>query len=250
MNLPLTDAECERYHRQIILPNWGKEGQKKVKEAVVFIAGAGGLGSPVSIYLAAAGVGKLRICDDGEPELSNLNRQILHTDGDIGKNKTFSARETLEKVNPHVRVESLPTRIVRESVGDLVGDAVIIVDCMDNFPTRHILNEYAVKKRIPFVHGGVSGMCGQITFIQSPETPCLHCIFPGSPPREVFPVVGATPGVIGTLEALEVLKFITGIGENLKGRLLIWDGERMIFEQVHVNNDPLCPVCGHEKSGG
>jgi adenylyltransferase/sulfurtransferase len=244
MSLTLTEAEYQRYHRQIILPGWGVEGQEKVKEAVVFIAGAGGLGSPVAIYLAAAGVGRIRICDDSEPEISNLNRQILHTDADIGKKKALSAKEMLNKVNPHVKIEPLPFRIERENVDELIGDARIIIDCMDNFPTRHILNEYAVRKRMPFVHGGVIGMCGQITFIHSPETPCLHCIFPGSPPREVFPVVGATPGVIGTLEALEVLKYITGIGENLKGRLLIWDGERMEFQEIAIKKYPNCPVCG------
>jgi adenylyltransferase/sulfurtransferase len=244
MSLTLTEAEYQRYHRQIILPGWGVEGQEKVKEAVVFIAGAGGLGSPVAIYLAAAGVGRIRICDDSEPEVSNLNRQILYTDADIGKKKVLSAQEMLYGVNLHVRVEALPFRIERENVDELIGDARIIIDCMDNFPTRHILNEYAVRKRMPFVHGGVIGMCGQITFIHSPETPCLHCIFPGSPPREVFPVVGATPGVIGTLEALEVLKYITGIGENLKGRLLIWDGERMEFQEIAIKKYPNCPVCG------
>jgi len=244
MSLPLTEEENQRYHRQIILPGWGEEGQEKVKEAVVFIAGAGGLGSPVAIYLAAAGVGRIRICDHSEPELSNLNRQILHTDRDIGKKKAISAQETLREINPHVQVEPLPVFIERENIDILVGDAQIIIDCMDNFPTRHVLNECAVRKGIPFVHGGVIGMCGQITFIHTPQTPCLKCIFPGSPPREVFPIVGATPGVIGTLQAVEALKFITGIGENLKGRLLIWDGERMVFQEIVINKYPNCPVCG------
>jgi adenylyltransferase/sulfurtransferase len=244
MSLPLTEAEYQRYHRQIILPSWGVEGQSKVKEAVVFIAGAGGLGSPVAIYLAAAGVGRIRICDYSEPELSNLNRQILHTDQDIGKNKAISAQEMLREVNPHVKVEPLPYRIERENIDELVGDAQIIIDCMDNFPTRHILNECAVRRRMPFIHGGVIGMCGQITFIHTPETPCLNCIFPSSPPREVFPIVGATPGVIGTLEALEALKYITGIGETLKGRLLVWDGEKMEFQQITIKKYPNCPVCG------
>jgi len=183
MSLPLTEEENQRYHRQIILPGWGEEGQEKVEEAVVFIAGAGGLGSPVAIYLAAAGVGRIRICDHSEPELSNLNRQILHTDSDIGKKKAISAQETLREINPHVQVEPLPVFIERENIDILVGDAGIIIDCMDNFPTRHVLNECAVRKGIPFVHGGVIGMCGQITFIHTPQTPCLKCIFPGSPPR-------------------------------------------------------------------
>jgi adenylyltransferase/sulfurtransferase len=244
MSLQLTEEENQRYNRQIILPDWGAAGQKKIKAAVVFIAGAGGLGSPVAIYLAAAGVGRMRICDDGEPELSNLNRQILHTDTDIGKNKAFSARETLREINLLVKVEPLPYRIERKNIDDLVGDAQIIMDCMDNFPTRHVLNECAVRKGIPFIHGGVIGMCGQITFIHTPETPCLRCIFPCSPPRGLFPIVGATAGVIGALEALEALKYITGIGNNLKGRMLIWDGERMEFHQVSINKYPNCPVCG------
>jgi adenylyltransferase/sulfurtransferase len=243
MNLQLTEEEKQRYNRQIILPSWGVEGQKKVKKAVVFIAGAGGLGSPVAIYLAAAGIGTIRICDNSEPELSNLNRQILHTDRDIGKKKAISAQETLYTINPYVLVEPLPVLIEKENVDSLVGDAQIIVDCMDNFPTRHILNECAVRKGIPFVHGGVIGMCGQITFIHTPQTPCLKCIYPGSPPRTLFPVVGATPGVIGTLQALEVLKFIIGIGENLKGRLLVWDGERMVFEEIRIKKHSDCPVC-------
>ena len=244
MSPPLTEKDRRRYHRQMILPCWGEEGQKKVKGSVVFIAGAGGLGSPAAIYLACAGVGRLRICDDGEPELSNLNRQILHGDGDIGRKKVASAREMLGRVNPEVTVEPFPQRICRENVGDLVGDAHLIIDCLDNFSTRHVLNEYAVQNRLPLVHGGVIGMCGQVTFIHTPETPCLYCIFPGCPPREVFPVVGVTPGVIGTLEAMEALKYITGIGENLKGRLLIWDGERMDFQQIPLKKYSGCPVCG------
>ena len=242
----LTDEERERYGRQIILPGWGEEGQEKVKQATVFIAGAGGLGSPVSIYLAAAGVGRLRICDFGEPELSNLNRQIMHCDEDIGKNKAHSAKETLSIINPHVEVEHLSDKIEKENVSQLVGDAQIIVDCMDNFPTRHILNEHAVKAGLPFVHAGVFGMSGQITFIHTPETPCLYCTFPGSPPSEVFPIVGATAGVIGTLEALEALKYLTGKGDLLKNRMLFWDGELMNFHEITLQKDPKCTVCGNK----
>ena len=240
----LTEEEKTRYDRQILLPGWGEKGQEKVKQATVFIAGAGGLGSPVSIYLAAAGVGRLRICDFGEPEPSNLNRQILHTEEDIGKNKSLSAKETICKINPKVKVENLSDKIDKENISQLVGNAQIIVDCMDNFPTRHVLNEHAVKAGLPFVHAGVSGMSGQITFIHAPETPCLHCTFPGSPPSEVFPIVGATAGVIGTLEALEVLKYLTSKGELLKNRMLFWDGELMNFHEITLQKDPKCPVCG------
>ena len=245
-HIVLTDEDKTRYNRQIILSGWGEEGQKKVKQATVFIAGAGGLGSPVAIYLAAAGVGRLRICDFGEPELSNLNRQILHNKEDIGKNKALSAKETIAKINPHIKVENLSDKIERENIAQLVDDAYIIVDCMDNFPTRHILNEYAVKVGLPFVHAGVFGMSGQITFIHTPETPCLYCVFPGSPPSELFPIVGATAGVIGTLEALEVLKYLTGKGSLLKNRMLFWDGELMTFHEITLPKDPKCTVCGNK----
>ena len=243
----LTTDDRERYKRQIILPGWGEEGQQKVKDATVFIAGAGGLGSPVAIYLAAAGVGTLRICDCGEPELSNLNRQVLHSDRDLGKNKAISARETLMHINPHVTVEALSEKIVRENVAELVGNAGIIVDCMDNFPTRHILNEHAFTSGLPFLHAGVHGLSGQITFIHTPETPCLYCIFPGSPPPEVFPIVGATAGVIGTLEVLETLKYLAGKGSLLKNRMLFWDGEQMHFHEIALQKDPRCMVCGYNQ---
>ncbi len=243
----LTKEEKTRYNRQILLPGWGEEGQKKLKQATVFIAGAGGLGSPVSIYLAAAGVGRLRICDSGEPELSNLNRQVLHTEEDIGKNKTLSAKETIAKINPQVKVENLSDKIEKGNISQLVGNAQIIVDCMDNFPTRHILNEHAVKAGLPFIHAGVFGMSGQITFIHTPETPCLYCTLPGSPPPEVFPIVGATAGVIGTLEALEVLKYLTGKGNLLKNRMLFWDGELMNFHEITLQKDPKCPICGKKE---
>jgi len=243
-HIVLTDKEKTRYNRQIIFSGWGEEGQKKIKQSTVFIAGAGGLGSPVAIYLAVAGVGYLRICDCGEAELSNLNRQLLHSDEDIGKNKAFSAKETIAKINPHVKVENLSDKIERENITQLVDDAQIIVDCLDNFPTRHILNEYAFKAGLPFVHAGVFGMSGQITFIHPPETPCLYCIFPGSPPSEVFPIVGAAAGVIGTIEAIEVLKYLTGKGSLLKNRMLFWDGELMTFQEVALQKDPKCIVCG------
>ena len=242
----LTPDDKERFRRQIILPGWDEVGQKKVKQATVFIAGAGGLGSPVAIYLAAAGVGTLRICDCGEPELSNLNRQVLHSDKDIGKSKVTSARETLAQVNPHVAVEALSEKIVKDNVAELIGDSSIIVDCMDNFPTRHVLKEYACTNALPFVHGGVHGMSGQLTFIHTPETPCLYCIFPGSPPSEIFPIVGATAGVIGTLEVLETLKYLTGKGNLLKNRMLFWDGDQMHFHEITLQKDPHCSVCGEK----
>ncbi len=241
--MTLSEKELTRYHRQMIISHWGESGQKKLRTSTVFIAGAGGLGSPVAIYLAAAGIGTIRICDYGKPELSNLNRQILHGEQDIGINKAQSANETLQDINPHVTVEPLMSKITEETVGELVGESDIILDCLDNFPTRHILNRHAVQCSIPLIHAGIHGLSGQLTFIHTPETPCLNCIFPGSTPSEIFPVVGVTPGVIGLLEATEAIKWLIGIGKNLKGQLLIWDGEEMLFQKVAVKKDPNCPIC-------
>ena len=240
----LSESEKSRYHRQMLIPEWGEKGQVRLKEATVFIAGAGGLGSPLSIYLAVAGVGTLRICDFGEPELSNLNRQILHDDTRIGKNKADSARETLARLNPDITVVALREKITDASVETLVGDADIIVDCLDNFDTRHVLNRYAVRHCIPMVHAGVYGMNGQLLFIQPPETPCLLCMHAGSVPTSIFPIVGATAGVMGCLEALETIKYLTGVGSNLKGCLLIWDGTIMEFTKIPLKKLPDCPVCG------
>jgi len=242
--LNINSSEKERYARQTIIKGWGEEGQKKIKNSKVFIAGAGGLGSPATVYLAAAGVGTLRICDNGEPELSNLNRQILHSESDIGINKALSAKESIKTINPNVSVEAVTERIIEGTVENIVGDSDIIVDCLDNFETRHVLNEFAVKKKLPFVHAGIHGLSDQVTFIHSPETPCLRCVFPGAVSKEVFPVVGVTPGIIGTIEAAEVLKWIVGIGDNLKSKLLIWDGDVMDFQKIEIKKDPDCPVCG------
>ena len=239
----LSQREKERYSRQMIMPGWDIQGQEKLRSSTVFIAGAGGLGSPVSLYLAAAGVGTLRICDCGEPELSNLNRQILHDESRIGCNKAVSAKETLKRINPDVKVEPLEESITDCNVADLAGDASIIVDCLDNFETRHVLNRYSVKTHTAMIHAGIHGMNGQVTFIHPPETPCLWCIFPGDVPVEVFPVVGATAGVIGCIEALEAIKFITGYGVGLSGQLLIWDGGATDFQKIEIKKDPACPVC-------
>ncbi|MBM3253096.1 MAG: HesA/MoeB/ThiF family protein, partial [Candidatus Omnitrophica bacterium] len=195
----LTKPELKRYHRQMLLDGWGPEGQKRLKGSSVFIAGAGGLGSPVAMYLAAVGVGKLRICDYDTLEVSNLNRQILHTHTRIGKYKALSAQITLKRINPHTEIGAFYERIDEKSIAKMVGDASVIVDCMDNFPTRYILNEFALKNKLVLIHGSIWGWEGRLTTINFPKTPCLRCIFPESPPTGVFPVVGVTPGVIGCL---------------------------------------------------
>ena len=240
----LSEQDRERYHRHMMIAGWGEAGQERVKSARVFVAGAGGLGSPTAIYLAVAGVGRLSICDCDSPELSNLNRQILHNDSRIGMNKAQSAKLTLSELNPSIEIAAIEDRIEADNVDELVGEADIIVDCMDNFPTRYLLNECAVRRGIPFVHASVWGLEGRLTFIHSPETPCLQCIFPVAPPREVFPVLGAAPGVIGCLQAVETLKYLTGVGRNLKGQLLIWSGLDASFETFPLARKPDCPVCG------
>ncbi len=239
----LTDNELKRYTRQMIMDGWGEAVQERLKSSTVFIAGAGGLGSPVSIYLAVAGIGNIIICDFDTPDISNLNRQILHDDTRIGINKALSAKMTLERLNPNIRVTAITERIVEDNVDQLVANADIIMDCMDNFPTRYILNDCAIRKHIPMVYGSIWGMDGRLSFIHSPETPCLKCIFEDAPPKEVFPVVGATPGVIGSLQALEAIKYLTGIGKPLKGRLLVWEGETMRFNIFNLQKDPHCPSC-------
>ncbi|HUK83459.1 MAG TPA: HesA/MoeB/ThiF family protein [Verrucomicrobiae bacterium] len=239
----LSPDELDRYGRQMLLDGWGEEGQRRLKGSTVFIAGAGGLGSPAAIYLAVAGIGRLRICDMDTLEQTNLNRQILHDDTRVGVNKSVSARQTLALVNPHVKVTVLTDTINEENVTRLVGGADIIVDCLDNFVTRYLLNEAAARLGIPLVYGSVWGLEGRLSFFRPPETPCLRCLFPEGPPKGVFPVVGVTPGVIGTLEAMEALKFLTGVGQNLTGKLLVWDGGAMTFRTFPIAKDPHCPVC-------
>lgn len=240
----LTAAEKQRYARQMIIPNWGEETQRKLKASKIFIAGAGGLGSPVSFNLAVAGIGLIRICDFDSPELSNLNRQFLHDDSRVGMNKAESAKRTLSRLNPHVRIEAITQKIDEASVDGLVADSDLILDCMDNYPTRFILNAAAIRKGIPLIHGSIWGFEGRVTFIQTPETACLACLFKESPPREVFPVLGATPGITGTIQAMEAIKYLAGVGSLLKGRLLCCDFLEMRFFEVKVRKDPACAACG------
>jgi molybdopterin/thiamine biosynthesis adenylyltransferase len=241
----LTENEAIRYSRQMLIPGWGEEGQARLKGARVFVAGAGGLGSPVAIYLAVAGVGEIHVCDADAVELSNLNRQILHPDDRIGRPKAASAGETLRGLNPAVRIVTHADRLDGHSVERIVGQPDLVVDCLDNYETRYLLNDYCLEWGIPFLHGAVESLLGQLTFLRPPETPCLRCIFPEAPPKRIFPVLGATPGVIGAMQAMEALKYLTGVGETLQGTLLIFDGEDMTFAPIHVQRRATCPACGH-----
>lgn len=239
----LTDSEIKRYARQTMI--FGEEGQEKLKNSKVFIAGAGGLGSPISIYLAVAGGGNITMVDHDIVELSNLNRQILHGDTDINRKKTESAEETLTNLNSDINVNIITETITDENVLDLVGDSDLIIDAMDNFDTRHTLNKAAFDLDIPYFHGAVSGFDGQATTIIPGKTACLNCIFPQSPPKSVFPIIGLTPGLIGVIQANEVVKYITGEGKLLENEILLWDGLKSEVEKVKTNKRPDCEVCGH-----
>lgn len=238
----LSERERERYKRQLML--FGDEGQERLSKAHIFIAGAGGLGSPVALYLAVAGVGTITIADMDTVDLSNLNRQILHTDRDIGRKKTLSAEEKLTAINPDITIHAIDTRIEEGNAARLINNAGGIVDAMDNYPTRYLLNDIAIRKKIPLFHGAIRGFYGQATTIIPGRTPCLKCIFPKAPPQEVFPVVGATAGLIGSVQATEVIKYLTMQGDLLSGRLFIWDGLASTAEEIEVEKNPACPVCG------
>jgi adenylyltransferase/sulfurtransferase len=235
------ERELERYQRQMML--FGGEGQERLKKAHIVIAGAGGLGSPASIYLAVAGVGRITIVDMDVVDRTNLNRQILHTERDIGKKKTASAEEKLQALNPDITVTAIDTMIDASNAAHLVGSADGIVDAMDNYPTRYLLNDVAIAKEIPLFHGGIRGFYGQATTIIPGITPCFRCIFKNAPPTEVFPVVGVTAGIIGAVQANEVIRYLTGSGELLTGRLFIWDGMQAHAEEIRIERNPACEVC-------
>jgi len=231
----------ERYDRQVLL--LGEDGQGRIRDASVFIAGAGGLGSPVAIYLAAAGIGRITIADFDTVDPSNLNRQILHWSDDVLRMKIDSAREKLAKINPDVEIEVISEKIDDDNVSKLVGGSDLIVDAMDNFRARYLLNKAAIARNIPLFHGAVHGFDGQVTTIIPGETACLRCIFPNNPPEGVFPIIGATCGVVASIQVTEVLKYITGTGTLAANRLLLWDGAATTMSEIQVERDPGCVDC-------
>lgn len=237
----LTDRELDRYDRQIRL--LGEDGQEKLKKAKVFIAGAGGLGSPISIYLAAAGIGRITLVDKDIVSLSNLNRQILYWERDINRKKATSAQEKLKEINGDITIEAKSETITEDNASELVGDADLIIDAMDNFSTRYLLNRTALGKGIPFIHGAINGFHGQATTVLPGKSACLRCIFREAPPPSVFPVLGVTPGIIGLIQATEAIKYIVGVGELLSGKLLLWDGLTSQTDIVQVDKNPHCQDC-------
>ncbi len=239
----LKDSEKARYSRQIRF--FGEEGQEKLKETAVFIAGAGGLGSIVSIYMAAAGFGQIRIVDCDRVELSNLNRQVLHWSDDVGRNKAESALETLRGINPEIEIEALVETISKDSIDRLLHGCDLIMDAMDNFPTRYLLNQAALRQGIPLFHGAISGLQGQATTVIPGRSACLRCIFPRAPPLTTFPALASTCGVIGSIQVTEAVKHVLGLGQLLQNRLLLWDGLSSSMDEVAIERNSGCEAC-HE----
>jgi len=240
----LTPEEKLRYDRQMMIPGIGEAGQEKLKKARVVIAGTGGLGSPIALYLTAAGIGTLRIIDNDKVELSNLNRQILHWDKDIGRAKTASAYDKLTKLNKNVTLETIHITIDESNASQITEGFDVIVDAMDNLPTRFLLNKAAVKHQLPFIHGAVSGLEVRAMTVIPGKTACIKCVYHALPPAAKFPILGTTPAVIGAIEATEVIKYITGIGTLLTDRLMIYDGLNMKFTELKVTRNINCEHCG------
>ncbi len=240
----LTPSERERYDRQMMIAEIGQEGQEKLRRSRVAIAGAGGLASPVAFYLAAAGAGTIRMIDHDEVTLTNLNRQILHWEEDIGRKKVDSARTKLHRLNSMVEIEALAETITEGSISKLVQGCHVIVDATDNLPTRYILNRCAIEQSVPFIFGAVYGFEGRVMTVLPGKTACLRCISRGPVPPEKFPVVGVTPAVIGSLQAMEVIKYLLGVGHLLANRLLVYDGLSATFREFRMNRNPHCDHCG------
>jgi molybdopterin/thiamine biosynthesis adenylyltransferase len=242
--MSLSQSEMERYNRQILIDGWGTEGQKKLKNSAVAVVGVGGLGCVSSTYLAAAGVGKLILIDRDKSSLSDLNRQVLYSQNDLGRFKAKIAKKRLRSLNPEVKVVTILKEITLGTIPRIVGKVDAVVDGLDNWKTRFIVNDYCVKRRIPFVHSGVSQFYGQITTIMPGKGPCLRCIFPKEPPEtRLNPVFGGSPSALASLQVMEVIKCLTGIGKPLVGRMLFLDGEEMSVEAAEIKKNPNCPVC-------
>jgi adenylyltransferase/sulfurtransferase len=246
----LAQAELLRYSRHLILPDVGVPGQEKLKAARVLLIGAGGLGSPAALYLAAAGVGTLGLVDFDNVDVTNLQRQILHGTKDVGRSKLLSARERIADVNPHVRLETYETALTSKNALDILSGYDIVVDGTDNFATRYLVNDACVLLGKPNVYGSIFRFEGQASVFALPEGPCYRCLFPEPPPPGLVPscaeggVLGVLPGLVGTIQATEAIKLIVGAGEPLAGRLLLIDTLGMQFRTVKIRKDPACPACG------
>ena len=246
----LTPEQRNRYQRHLLLPEVGETGQLKLLDSKVLLLGAGGLGSPAALYLAAAGVGTIGIIDMDVVDASNLQRQILHNTDRIGERKVDSAKKTLTLINPDVNVVTFDVRLGADNVLDIIDGYDVIVDGTDNFPTRYLVNDASLLKRIPVVHGSIFRFEGQATVFNPYEGPCYRCMIPEPPPAELAPscaeagVLGVLPGIIGSIQAIEAIKILLGIGDTLQGRLLAYDALEQGFRTFKVHRDPHCPACG------
>jgi sulfur-carrier protein adenylyltransferase/sulfurtransferase len=247
----LSTEQRARYSRHLLIPEVGEEGQQRLLDARVLLVGAGGLGSPASLYLAAAGVGTLGIIDEDVVDESNLQRQIIHSTERLGEPKVASAKRTIEALNPDVKVVPFEERLTSDNVERILGDGWdVIIDGADNFPTRYLVNDASVWHEIPVVHGSIYRFEGQVTVFSPGAGPCYRCLFPTPPPPELAPscaeggVLGVLPGIIGSLQANEALKIILDRGDTLVGRLLLFDALGTTLDEVQVRRDPYCPVCG------
>ena len=250
--MAFTNEQLERYSRHIILQEVGVKGQKKLLNASVLIIGAGGLGAPAALYLAAAGVGTIGIVDADEVDLSNLQRQVIHTTNDVGKAKVKSAAETMEAINPDVTVKTYRTFVDSSNIMDLIKDYDFIIDGTDNFPAKFLINDACVMAEKPFSHAGIIRFKGQLMTYVPGEGPCYRCVFKNPPPKDAVPtckqagVIGAMGGAIGSLQAMEAIKYIIGKGDLLTGKLLTYDALKMEFHTIKLPKDDHCAVCGDE----
>ncbi|MCR4796402.1 MAG: molybdopterin-synthase adenylyltransferase MoeB [Ruminococcus sp.] len=249
--MALTDEQLERYSRHITLKEIGVRGQKKLLAAKVLIIGAGGLGAPAAMYLAAAGVGTIGIADCDNVELSNLQRQIIHTTNDVGKSKVQSAAEAIKALNPDVTVKNYHEYVNSKNIANMIADYDFIIDGADNFPTKFLINDACVLGHKPFCHAGILQFEGQLMTYVPDKSPCYRCIFEAPPPKDAVPscreagVIGAMAGIIGSMQALEAVKYITGQGELLTGSMLIFDGLKMEWRKIKLpKRVPTCPICG------
>ncbi|HVL95578.1 MAG TPA: molybdopterin-synthase adenylyltransferase MoeB [Solirubrobacteraceae bacterium] len=245
----MSKEQRERYSRHLLVPEIGLEGQTKLLDAKVLLLGAGGLGSPIALYLAAAGVGTLGLVDDDDVDLSNLQRQVIHTTDRIGVPKVDSAEAAIKGLNPDVNVVKYPTRLDASNIMEIIQGYDVVVDGVDNFPTRYLLNDATVRLGIPVVSASILGFDGQLSVFKPHDGPCYRCLYPVPPPAELAPscgangVLGVLPGTMGLLQATEVIKLITGAGEPLVGRLLLYDALGTTFTELKVRRDPDCPIC-------
>ena len=246
----LSKDEILRYSRHLIMPEVGMEGQLKLKQAKVLAIGAGGLGSPLALYLAAAGVGKLGMVDFDVVDFTNLQRQVIHSTSDVGRSKLASARETIQGINPNVEVVTYETRLTSENALDIFKDYDVIADGTDNFPTRYLVNDACVLLGKPNAYGSIFRFEGQASVFYAKEGPCYRCLYPEPPPPGLVPscaeggVLGVLPGIVGSIQALETIKLITGRGRPLIGRLLLFDALNLKFRELKLRKNPDCPVCG------